>query len=65
MSHLKMNYMFKTKKYYILFLIPVLMLFFAMPFTGCNPHRRGSVIKGKGAKSGRHTRPASAKHRRR
>jgi len=55
--------MFKTKKYYILFLIPVLMLFFAMPFTGCNPHRRGSVMKGKSSGGARHTKPASAKHK--
>ena len=39
--------MFKTKKYHILFLIPVLMLFLAMPSTGCSPHRKGSVMKGK------------------
>jgi hypothetical protein len=57
--------MFKTKKYYILFLIPVLLLFFAVPFTGCNPHRSGSVMKGKGAKQGRHMRTASAKQKRR
>ena len=56
--------MFKTKKYYILFLIPILVLFFTMPFTGCNPHRRGSVIKGKGAKSAKHKRPATSKKRR-
>jgi len=57
--------MFKTKKYYVLFLIPVLLLFFSMPFTGCNPHRRGSVMKGKSAGGARHTKPASAKHKRR
>jgi hypothetical protein len=57
--------MLKSKKYYILFLIPVLVLFFSMPFAGCSPHRRGSVMKGKGAKTGRHTKPASSKNRRR
>ena len=55
--------MFKTKKYYILFLIPVLMLFLAMPSIGCSPHRKGSVMKGKSSNGGRHTKPASAKHR--
>ena len=57
--------MFKNKKYFILFLIPVLLLFFTVPFTSCNPHRRGSVMKGKNASGVRHTKPASAKHRRR
>jgi len=57
--------MFKSKKYYILFLIPVLVMFFAIPSTGCSPHRKGSVMKGKGAKSGRHVKPASSKNKRR
>lgn len=57
--------MVKTKKYSILFLIPVLVLFFTMPIVSCNPHRKGSVIKGRDGKAGRHTRPATSKNRRR
>jgi len=53
--------MIKTKKYFILLLVPLMFLFFTIPLTSCDPHRSGSVIKGPGAKNKRHHRPASAK----
>ena len=62
-ANIKNNWMLKTKKYYTLFLIPVLMLFFVMPFSSCNPHRRGAVIKGKSSGGGRHVKTATAKKR--
>ena len=51
----------KLKKYLRLLLIIPLMLFFAISFTSCDPHRSGSVIKGHDAKHKKHHRPASAK----
>lgn len=57
--------MFKTKKYYILFLIPVLVLFFTMPFASCNPYRKGSVMKGRDSKMGKHKHTATSKRKRR
>ena len=55
--------MIKSKKYFTLFLVPLLFLFFTVSFSSCDPHRAGSVIKGPNKKSTRHHRPASAKRR--
>jgi len=38
-----------------------LVIFFTTSLTSCDPHRRGSVIKGSNAKQHRHHRPASSK----
>ena len=53
--------MVKIKKYYLLLLTPLMFLFFTLSFTSCDPHRSGSVIKGRGAKTNYHSRPASGK----
>jgi hypothetical protein len=54
--------MFRTNKYYIFLLIP-LIVFFTVSSTGCDPHRRGAVSGQVGAPKNRkfHSKPASAK----
>ncbi len=55
MNRLKNNYLF--------FLTFLMILFFTVPLSSCNPHRSGAVSGQVGAKKGRkrHTSPASAK----
>jgi hypothetical protein len=53
----------RLKKNYIFPLTFLMILFFTIPLTSCDPHRSGNVSGQIGAKKGRkrHTSPASSK----
>lgn len=54
-----------SKKYYLFLLVPILFLF-TTTSSGCDPHRKGAVVKQGGAPRSvkYHSKPASAKRQR-